>query len=60
MAQNKEQLNKLALFIKRLLCEPGNEEFAYQLRKILEVSAPPSMPIESSKVAEIEKYLGLD
>ncbi len=60
MAQNKEQLNKLVLFIKRLVCEPGNEEFAYQLRKILGVFEPPSMPIESSKVAEIEKYLGLD
>jgi hypothetical protein len=58
MAQNKEQLNKLLLFIKKLVEEPGNEEFVEGLRKLVGV------PIRSSgnetKLNDIEKYLGLD
>lgn len=37
MAQNKEQLNKVLLFIKRLVEEPGNEEFVNGLRNLLAV-----------------------
>lgn len=58
MAQNKEQLNKLLQFISRLIDEPGNEDFVNGLRKLLDV------PIHNSgddkKIADIEKYLGLD
>lgn len=58
MAQNKEQLSKLLLFIKRLIDEPGNEDFVNGLRKLLNV------PIHDSsgnkQLTDIEKYLGLD
>ena len=58
MAQNKEQLSKLLLFIKRLIDEPGNEDFVKGLRKLLDV------PIHDSsgnkQLTDIEKYLGLD
>lgn len=59
MAQNKEQLNKLLKFIKRLVDEPGNEDFANQLRKMLGVISSSSTG-PNTKLADIEKYLGLD
>lgn len=58
MAQNKEQLNKLLKFIRRLVDEPGNEEFVIGLRKMLDVPVPSS--IGNLKLTDIEKYLGLD
>ena len=58
MAQNKEQLNKLLLFIKRLIEEPGNEEFVNGLRKLLTV--PIHGSVDNAKISDIEKYLGLD
>lgn len=58
MAQNKEQLNKLLLFIKRLIEEPGNEDFVKGLRKLLDV--PIHGLKDDSKLSDIEKYLGLD
>lgn len=58
MAQNKEQLNKLLLFIKRLVEEPGNEDFANDLRKLLNI--PNQSFTNSSQLSDIEKYLGLD
>lgn len=59
MAQNKEQLEKLLKFIKKLIDEPGNEDFVIKLQKMLSVSLPKSN-IDNIKVEEIEKYLGLD
>lgn len=58
MAQNKEQLNKLLLFIKRLIEEPGNEDFVKGLRKLLDVPIHGSP--DDTKLSDIEKYLGLD
>ncbi len=59
MAQNKEQLNKLLLFIKRLIDEPGNEDFVNKLRKML--GTTPSSGFDTNPLlADIEKYLGLD
>ena len=58
MAQNKEQLNKLLLFIKRLIEEPGNEDFVKGLRKLLDV--PIHGSTDNAKLSDIEKYLGLD
>lgn len=58
MGQNKEQLNKLLQFIKRLIEEPGNEEFVHGLQELL--SAHINQPADDSKLADIEKYLGLD
>jgi len=58
MAQNKEQLKKLLLFIKQLIDEPGNEVFANDLRKLLAV--PVHAPADNKKLSDIEKYLGLD
>lgn len=58
MAQNKEQLNKLLMFIKRLIEEPGNEEFTNSLRNLLDV--PIQSSGDASKLLDIEKYLGLD
>lgn len=58
MAQNKEQLNKLLLFIKRLVEEPGNEEFVNGLRNLLAV--PVHNSADNRKLSDIEKYLGLD
>lgn len=60
MAQNKDQLDKLLKFIKRLVDEPGNEEFTDKLCKMLNMSSTPSLPLDNSKVSHIEKYLGLD
>lgn len=59
MGQNKEQLEKLLKFIKKLVDEPGNEDFSIKLQKILGVTLPPK-EIEDTRVDEIEKYLGLD
>lgn len=59
MAQNKEQLEKLLRFIKLLVDEPGNEEFAANLRKMLGIN-PPGLNVDNKKIDEIEKYLGLD
>ena len=59
MAQNKEQLEKLLRFIKMLVDEPGNEEFAANLRKLLGIN-PPGLNADKKKIDEIEKYLGLD
>ena len=59
MAQNKEQLEKLLRFIKLLVDEPGNEEFAANLRKMLGIN-PPGLNVDKKKIDEIEKYLGLD
>lgn len=59
MAQNKEQLNKLLGFIKRLIDEPGNEDFTNGLRKILGEKRP-SSSVANPQLADIEKYLGLD
>lgn len=58
MAQNKEQLNKVLLFIKRLVEEPGNEEFVNGLRNLLAV--PVHNSADNRKLSDIEKYLGLD
>lgn len=58
MGQNKEQLNKLLQFIKRLIEEPGNDEFVHGLQELL--SAHINQPADNSKLADIEKYLGLD
>lgn len=58
MAQNKEQLNKLLLFIKQLVEEPGNEEFVNGLRNLLAV--PVHNSADNKKLSDIEKYLGLD
>lgn len=58
MAQNKEQLNKVLLFIKRLVEEPGNEEFVNGLRNLLAV--PVHNSADNKKLSDIEKYLGLD
>ena len=63
MAQNKEQLSKLLLFIKRLIDEPGNENFVSGLRKLLNVPVSNSSGHELPKnkqLNDIEKYLGLD
>lgn len=59
MAQNKEQLEKLLGFIKMLVDEPGNEEFAANLRKMLGIN-PSGLNVDNKKIDEIEKYLGLD
>ena len=59
MGQNKEQLEKLLKFIKKLVDEPGNEDFSIKLKNMLGVTFPPK-EIENSRVDEIEKYLGLD
>ena len=59
MAQNKEQLNKLLVFIKRLIDEPGNEDFTNELRKMLGEKRP-STSVTNPQLADIEKYLGLD
>ena len=59
MAQNKEQLEKLLLFIEKLVNEPGNEVFANKLRQMLGVSSL-FVSTDNSKLTEIEKYLGLD
>lgn len=58
MAQNKEQLEKLLGFIKMLVDEPGNEEFAANLRKMLGIN-PSGLNVDNKKIDEIEKYLGL-
>jgi len=58
MAQNKDQLKKLLLFIKRLIEEPGNEDFANGLRKLLNI--PNQSFVNSTQLSDIEKYLGLD
>lgn len=58
MAQNKEQLNKLLQFIKRLIDEPGNEDFVRGLRELLDV--PLAGETDNVKLNDIEKYLGLD
>ena len=58
MAQNKEQLNKLLLFIKRLIDEPGNDDFVKGLRELLDV--PITNTSNNAKISDIEKYLGLD
>lgn len=58
MAQNKEQLNKLLHFIKRLVDEPGNEDFVNDLRGMLAI--PIHASGDSMKLLDIEKYLGLD
>lgn len=58
MAQNKEQLKKLLQFIKRLIDEPGNEDFVNGLRELLGV--PISASTNNAKLSDIEKYLGLD
>ena len=58
MAQNKEQLNKLLLFIKRLIDEPGNNDFVKGLRELLDV--PITDTSSNAKISDIEKYLGLD
>ena len=58
MAQDKEQLNKLLMFIKSLVEEPGNEEFTNGLRKLLDI--PIQSPGDATKLLDIEKYLGLD
>lgn len=59
MSQNKEQLNKLLGFIKRLIDEPGNEDFTNELRKMLGEKRP-STSVTNPQLADIEKYLGLD
>lgn len=59
MAQNKEQLEKLLGFIKMLVDEPDNEEFAANLRKMLGIN-PSGLNVDNKKIDEIEKYLGLD
>ena len=58
MAQNKEQLIKLLQFIKRLIDEPGNDDFVKGLRELLDVPTYDSS--SNRKIADIEKYLGLD
>ena len=56
MAQNKEQLNKLLEFIKRLIDEPGNEDFTDKLRKMLGVMRPSTI-VANPQLANVEKYL---
>ena len=60
MAQNRDQLDKLLKFIKRLVYEPGNEDFANDLRKMLGVVTPSVSSVSNPQLADIKKYLGLD
>lgn len=60
MAQNREQLDKLLQFIKRLIDEPGNEDFANGLREMLGVATPSITSVSNPQLTDIKKYLGLD
>lgn len=60
MAQNRDQLDKLLKFIKQLVYEPGNEDFANDLRKMLGVVTPSVSSVSNPQLADIKKYLGLD
>ena len=61
MGFNKNELDKLVLFVKVLKNRPGNEDFINKLREVLDIKTPPVVAYPSNdKLNAIEKYLGLD